>query len=110
MFGKPQTTPDLSEDQTTTPLVRAPLPFSPRVAFRLDSDLACTKTLLRAISGWIPRHLTGAVLVSLPAMSVFSHVTCDMHLSIQVRPECVCVCVCVCGGGVMEWKDVAYKD
>ena len=62
--------------------------FSPRMAFYLDSVMSCTRTLLRAISGWVPRHLIGAVLVSLPAVSVFSHVTCDMHLSIQVSVFC----------------------
>lgn len=46
--------------------------------------LECTRTLLWAISGWIPRHMIGAVLVSLPAVAVFSHITCNMHQSIQV--------------------------
>lgn len=39
---------------------------------------------MKAISGWIPHHCIGTVLVSLPAGAVFSHVTCDMHLSVQV--------------------------
>lgn len=62
------------------------------MAFYLDSVMSCTRTLLRAISGWVPRHLIGAVLVSLPAVSVFSHVTCDMHLSIQVSMSILFIC------------------
>lgn len=54
------------------------------MAFYLDSTLNCTRVLMRAISGWITRHFIGAILVSLPALAVFSHITCDMHLSIQV--------------------------
>lgn len=57
--------------------------FTIRMAFFLDRALPCTKVLMRVVSGWIPRHLVGAVLVSLPAVAVFSNVTCDMHLSIQ---------------------------
>lgn len=58
--------------------------FLSSMAFYLDSVLNCTRVLMRAISGWIARHFIGAVLVSLPTVAVFSHVTCDMHLSIQV--------------------------
>lgn len=54
------------------------------MAFYLDSVLHCTRMLMRVVSGWIARHFIGAVLVSLPTVAVFSHVTCDMHLSIQV--------------------------
>lgn len=54
------------------------------MAFYLDSVLNCTRVLMRVISGWIMRHSIGAVLVSLPTVAVFSHVTCDMHHSIQV--------------------------
>ncbi|XP_032393223.1 adenylate cyclase type 9 isoform X1 [Etheostoma spectabile] len=57
--------------------------FAIRMAFYLDSVLNCTRLLMRAISGWIARHFIGAVLVSLPTVAVFSHVTCDMHLSMQ---------------------------
>ncbi|KAM7386892.1 hypothetical protein PAMA_009492 [Pampus argenteus] len=57
--------------------------FAIRTAFYLDSAMNCTRMLIRVISGWIPRHFIGAVLVSLPAVTVFSHVTCDMRLSIQ---------------------------
>lgn len=57
--------------------------FAIRMAFYVDRALPCTKFLMRVVSGWIPRHLVGAVLVSLPAVAVFSNVTCDMLLSIQ---------------------------
>lgn len=75
-----------------------------RRAFYLDSVLNCTMTLLWAISGWVPRHMIGAVLVSLPAVAVFSHITCDMHDSIQVNTRAktlwrcfrLSFCVCVC--------------
>lgn len=74
-----------------------------RRAFYLDSVLNCTMTLLWAISGWVPRHMIGAVLVSLPAVAVFSHITCDMHDSIQVNTRAktlwrrfhLSFCVCV---------------
>lgn len=58
--------------------------FAVRMAFYLDRALPCTKILMRVVSGWIPRHFVGALLVSLPAVTVFSNVTCDTHLSIQV--------------------------
>ncbi|CAL8266552.1 unnamed protein product, partial [Gadus morhua 'NCC'] len=54
-----------------------------RMAFYLDCVLSCTRYLMRTVSCWWPRHLIGAVLVSLPALAVFVHVTCNMHLSIQ---------------------------
>uniref|UniRef100_A0A673AQ48 adenylate cyclase n=1 Tax=Sphaeramia orbicularis TaxID=375764 RepID=A0A673AQ48_9TELE len=57
--------------------------FAIRMAFYLDSALNCTRMLMSVVSGWIPRHFIGAVLVSLPAVTVFSNITCDMHLSIQ---------------------------
>lgn len=55
------------------------------MAFYLDNMLRCTQAVLRAISAWVPRHMIGAVLVSLPTVSIFSHVTCNLLLSIQVR-------------------------
>lgn len=57
------------------------------MTFYLDNVLSCTQTLLRVVSGWIPRHVIGAVLVSLPAVSVFSHLACSLHLPIQVRRD-----------------------
>uniref|UniRef100_A0A3B1KGE3 adenylate cyclase n=1 Tax=Astyanax mexicanus TaxID=7994 RepID=A0A3B1KGE3_ASTMX len=47
--------------------------LSVRMTFFLDDVMSCTKSLLKVVSGWVPRHVIGAVLVSLPAISVFSH-------------------------------------
>uniref|UniRef100_A0A4W4HAC3 adenylate cyclase n=1 Tax=Electrophorus electricus TaxID=8005 RepID=A0A4W4HAC3_ELEEL len=41
-----------------------------RRAFFLDRVWSYTRTLLWFISGWVPRHLIGAVLVSLPAIAL----------------------------------------
>uniref|UniRef100_A0A3P9HL92 adenylate cyclase n=1 Tax=Oryzias latipes TaxID=8090 RepID=A0A3P9HL92_ORYLA len=49
------------------------------MAFFLDSVLTCTRGLMTAISGWMARHFIGSVLVSLPTVAVFSHVTCDVN-------------------------------
>ncbi|KAF7660699.1 hypothetical protein LDENG_00277440 [Lucifuga dentata] len=67
--------------------------FAIRMAFYLDSVLHCTRVLMRAISGWIPRHCIGAILVSLPTVAVFAHVTCDMHLSIQFTMFICCAVI-----------------
>uniref|UniRef100_A0A8C9WYI7 adenylate cyclase n=1 Tax=Sander lucioperca TaxID=283035 RepID=A0A8C9WYI7_SANLU len=75
--------PALILTAVATLLEAVALLFAIRMAFYLDSVLNCTRLLMRAISGWIARHFIGAVLVSLPTVAVFSHVTCDMHLSIQ---------------------------
>ncbi|XP_051994436.1 LOW QUALITY PROTEIN: adenylate cyclase type 9 [Xyrauchen texanus] len=64
-----------------------------RRAFYLGAVLNCTRTLLWAISGWIPRHMIGAVLVSLPAVAVFSHITCNMHQSIQFTMFTCCAVI-----------------
>ncbi|RVE69542.1 hypothetical protein OJAV_G00078750 [Oryzias javanicus] len=53
--------------------------FAIRMAFYLDGVLSCTRGLMTAISGWMARHFIGSVLVSLPAVAVFSHVTCDVN-------------------------------
>uniref|UniRef100_A0A3P9LDJ7 adenylate cyclase n=1 Tax=Oryzias latipes TaxID=8090 RepID=A0A3P9LDJ7_ORYLA len=53
--------------------------FAVRMAFFLDSVLTCTRGLMTAISGWMARHFIGSVLVSLPTVAVFSHVTCDVN-------------------------------
>lgn len=57
-----------------------------RMVFFPDGVMACTKRLLEWVAGWIPRHLVGAVLVSLPALAVYSHVTskfeADVHFSV----------------------------
>uniref|UniRef100_A0A3Q1KGR2 adenylate cyclase n=1 Tax=Anabas testudineus TaxID=64144 RepID=A0A3Q1KGR2_ANATE len=69
------------------------LMFTIRMAFYLDSALNCTQVLMKTISGWIPRHCIGTVLVSLPVVAVFSHVTCDMHLSIQFTMFICCAVI-----------------
>lgn len=55
------------------------------MAFYLDSVLNCTRVLMRVISGWVARHLIGALLVSLPTIAVLSHITCEIQLSIEVK-------------------------
>uniref|UniRef100_A0A147B3N6 adenylate cyclase n=1 Tax=Fundulus heteroclitus TaxID=8078 RepID=A0A147B3N6_FUNHE len=67
--------------------------FAIRMAFYLDSVLSCTRVLMRAVSGWIVRHFIGAVLVSLPALAVFSHFTCDMYNSIQFTMFICCAII-----------------
>lgn len=54
------------------------------MAFYLEKVMDCTRSLLLAVSGWIPRHVIGAVLVSLPAVSVLSHLLSSVHLPPQV--------------------------
>ncbi|XP_026864951.2 adenylate cyclase type 9-like [Electrophorus electricus] len=62
-------------------------------AFFLDRVWSYTRTLLWFISGWVPRHLIGAVLVSLPAMSVFSHINCDIQLSTEFTMFLCCAVI-----------------
>ncbi|CAJ0957475.1 unnamed protein product [Ranitomeya imitator] len=50
-----------------------------RMAFCLEDMFLCTRRLLEMISGWLPRHLIGTVLVSLPAAVVFSYLTQDLY-------------------------------
>uniref|UniRef100_A0A8C8ST29 Adenylate cyclase type 9 n=1 Tax=Pelusios castaneus TaxID=367368 RepID=A0A8C8ST29_9SAUR len=54
-----------------------------RMAFFLEEVMICTKRLLEVISGWLPRHFIGAILVSLPALAVFSHFTSDFETNIH---------------------------
>ncbi|XP_037363597.1 adenylate cyclase type 9 [Talpa occidentalis] len=55
------------------------LVVSIRMVFFPEAVMACTKHLLEWVSGWVPRHLLGAVLVSLPALAVYSHVTSEFQ-------------------------------
>ncbi|CAL8331499.1 unnamed protein product [Merluccius merluccius] len=71
----------------------ASLVLSIRMAFYLDEVMSCTRTLLKAVSGWIPRHVVGAVLVSLPAVSVFSHFPCTVQLPLQVTMFLCCATI-----------------
>ncbi|TSK67251.1 Adenylate cyclase type 9 [Bagarius yarrelli] len=68
--------------------------LSIRMTFYLDNVLSCTHSLLKLVSGWVPRHAVGAVLVSLPAISVFSHLACSLHLPIQVKEKKVTMFLC----------------
>uniref|UniRef100_A0A8D0LAZ3 Adenylate cyclase type 9 n=1 Tax=Sphenodon punctatus TaxID=8508 RepID=A0A8D0LAZ3_SPHPU len=54
-----------------------------RMAFFLEEVMVCTKRLLEVIAGWLPRHFIGAILVSLPALAVFSHFTFDFESNIH---------------------------
>ncbi|KAI1884443.1 hypothetical protein AGOR_G00226450 [Albula goreensis] len=93
LTGLTPATPTLALAAVAALLELLSLVLSVRMAFYLDSVWHCTQTFLRAISGWVPRHLIGAVLVSLPVVSVFSHVTCDLHLSIQFTMFICCAVI-----------------
>lgn len=56
-----------------------------RMAFFLEDMMVCTKRLLEVIAGWLPRHFIGAVLISLPALAVFSHFTSEFGSNLYVR-------------------------
>nr|XP_046272098.1 adenylate cyclase type 9-like isoform X2 [Scatophagus argus] len=86
-------TPALILTAVVTLLEAAALLFAIRMAFYLHSVLNCTRALMSAISGWVARHLIGAVLVSLPAVAVFSHVTCDMNLPVQFTMFICCAVI-----------------
>ncbi|XP_063511155.1 adenylate cyclase type 9 isoform X1 [Pongo pygmaeus] len=59
------------------------LAVSIRMVFFLEDVMACTKRLLEWIAGWLPRHCIGAILVSLPALAVYSHVTSEYETNIH---------------------------
>lgn len=54
-----------------------------RMVFFLEDVLTCTKRLLEWIAGWLPRHCIGAILVSLPALAVYSHITSEFETNIN---------------------------
>ncbi|XP_035259216.1 adenylate cyclase type 9-like isoform X2 [Anguilla anguilla] len=93
MSGDTPPTPALAFAIGAALLEGVALVLSIRMAFYLDSVLNCTQRLLRAISGWVPRHVIGAVLVSLPAVSVFTHFPCDSHLSVQFTMFICCAVI-----------------
>ncbi|XP_068582876.1 adenylate cyclase type 9 isoform X2 [Cebidichthys violaceus] len=70
----------------------ASLVLSIRMAFYLETVMNCTRSLLLVVSGWVPRHVIGAVLVSLPAISVLSHLTCS-RLPLQVTMFLCCATI-----------------
>ncbi|XP_057202453.1 adenylate cyclase type 9 isoform X2 [Triplophysa rosa] len=90
---QPLPTPALVVAAVSAVLECLALVLAVRRAFYLDMVLDCTRTLLWAISGWVPRHMIGAVLVSLPAVAVFSHITCNMHQSIQFTMFTCCAVI-----------------
>lgn len=59
------------------------LVVSVRVVFFPESVMACTKHLLEWVAGWLPRHFIGAILVSLPALAVYSHITSEFETNIH---------------------------
>lgn len=65
------------------------------MAFCLEEVMNCTHSLLLVVSGWIPRHVIGAVLISLPSISVLSHLSCSVH-PLQV---------CLLNAGRIKCKD-----
>ncbi|XP_078274124.1 adenylate cyclase type 9 [Rhinoraja longicauda] len=69
------------------------LVISIRMAFYLDEVMPCTKRLMRAISGWLPRHFVGAILISLPAVAVFSHFTCEFKTNVNVTMFFCCAMI-----------------
>ncbi|XP_062915517.1 adenylate cyclase type 9 [Mobula hypostoma] len=69
------------------------LVISIRMAFYLDEVMPCTKRLMRAISGWLPRHFVGAILISLPAVAVFSHFTCEFKSNVNVTMFFCCAMI-----------------
>uniref|UniRef100_UPI0037E95E3C adenylate cyclase type 9 n=1 Tax=Semicossyphus pulcher TaxID=241346 RepID=UPI0037E95E3C len=71
----------------------ASLVLSIRMAFYLEEVMNCTRSLLLVVSGWVPRHVIGAVLVSLPAISVVSHLMCSCHLPLQVTMFLCCATI-----------------
>ncbi|KAE8579111.1 hypothetical protein XENTR_v10023911 [Xenopus tropicalis] len=56
---------------------------SVRMTFYLEDMLLCTRRLLEIISGWLPRHFIGTVLVCLPAAVVFSYLSSDFYTNIH---------------------------
>ncbi|XP_041838075.1 adenylate cyclase type 9 [Melanotaenia boesemani] len=71
----------------------ASLVFAIRITFYLEDLMSCTRSLLKVISGWVSRHVIGAVLVSLPAISVLSHLICSVHPPLQVTMFLCCATI-----------------
>ncbi|XP_054636175.1 adenylate cyclase type 9 [Dunckerocampus dactyliophorus] len=71
----------------------ASLVLSIRMAFCLEEVMNCTRSLLLVVSGWVARHVIGAVLVSLPAISVLSHFTFGVQLPLQLTMFLCCATI-----------------
>uniref|UniRef100_A0A3B3D5U1 adenylate cyclase n=1 Tax=Oryzias melastigma TaxID=30732 RepID=A0A3B3D5U1_ORYME len=68
------------------------LVLSIHITFFLKELMTCTRSVLTVVSGWIFRHVIGAVLVSLPAISVLSHLTTS-RLPFQVTMFLCCAAI-----------------
>uniref|UniRef100_A0A3Q4G9Q4 adenylate cyclase n=1 Tax=Neolamprologus brichardi TaxID=32507 RepID=A0A3Q4G9Q4_NEOBR len=69
----------------------ASLVLSIRMAFYLEEVMSCTHSLLLVVSGWVSRHVIGAVLVSLPAISVLSHLTSEFKTRVTAFLCCATI-------------------
>ncbi|KAM9819064.1 adenylate cyclase type 9 [Syngnathus typhle] len=69
------------------------LVLSIRMAFYLEEVMNCTRSLILVVSGWAARHMIGAVLVSLPAVSVLSHMTYGIQLPLQLTMFLCCATI-----------------
>ncbi|XP_061577324.1 adenylate cyclase type 9 [Cololabis saira] len=71
----------------------ASLVLSIRMTFYIKELMSCTRTLLLVVSGWVSRHVIGAVLVSLPAICVLAHLTRSTPLPLQVTMFLCCATI-----------------
>ncbi|KAK5617252.1 Adenylate cyclase type 9, partial [Crenichthys baileyi] len=69
----------------------ASLVFSIRMAFYLEDLKSYTRSLALLVSGWVSRHLIGAVLVSLPAVSVLSQISIQLPLQVTMFLCCATI-------------------
>ncbi|XP_028299824.1 adenylate cyclase type 9 [Gouania willdenowi] len=101
-FLPPMVSPPIVGSPAPAALVVAPLAgllelaslvLSIRMAFSLEEVMNCTRSLLLRVSGWVSRHVIGAVLVSLPAVSVLAHLTCSVHLPLQLTMFLCCATI-----------------
>ncbi|CAJ1053210.1 adenylate cyclase type 9 [Xyrichtys novacula] len=101
-FLPPLVSPSTAGPTAVAAMVLAPLAglfeltslvLSIRMAFYLEEVMNCTRSLLLAVSGWIPRHVIGAVLVSLPAISVLSHLMFSSNMHLQVTMFLCCATI-----------------
>lgn len=84
-------------------------PHAHRMAFFLEDVMACTKRLLEWIAGWLPRHCIGAILVSLPALAVYSHVTSKFETDIHVSKGLGTCCLRPSGSLITVFFKEAFR-
>uniref|UniRef100_H3DRB5 adenylate cyclase n=1 Tax=Tetraodon nigroviridis TaxID=99883 RepID=H3DRB5_TETNG len=72
-------------------------PVNPSIkhVFGMEMKLVCVTRFLAYREGWMPCHLIGAVLVSLPTVAVLSHITCEIQLSIEFTMFICCAVIIV---------------